>query len=78
MKRAGFFDVEEWLAWLSVSGDQLEAFFWTVDSEVFRLGMQAFIPFSSRASLNQSASYPRSLSIHCAAGRLSSKAAAPV
>jgi len=39
---------------------------------------QGFIAFSSRASMNQSASYPRSPSIHCVAGRLSSKAAAPV
>lgn len=28
--------------------------------------MQGLIPFCCRASLNQSASYPRSASIHCA------------
>ncbi|GBQ52294.1 transposase [Acidomonas methanolica] len=36
MKQAGFFDVDERLARLSGVGDQLEAFSWTVDFEVFR------------------------------------------
>lgn len=36
MKQLGFFDVEECLARLSGLGDQLEAFFRTVDFETFR------------------------------------------
>lgn len=36
MKQPGFFDVEERLARLSGLDDQLEAFYRTVDFEVFR------------------------------------------
>lgn len=42
----------------------------------FRPGMQGLIPFSSKTSLNQSASYPRAPSIHCAAERMPRRAAA--
>ncbi|OAG75562.1 Mobile element protein [Acetobacter malorum] len=35
MKQAGFFNVEERLVQLNGFGDQLEAFSWTMDFEVF-------------------------------------------
>ena len=43
----------------------------------FRPGMQTSIPLSFKASLNQSASYPRSASGQPAFGRLRSRAAGP-
>jgi hypothetical protein len=42
-------------------------------SRDLRPGMQGWMPLAWRASLNQSASYPRSLSSHCAFVRSSSR-----
>jgi len=46
MKQAGFFDIEERLARLSGLGDQLEAFPWTVDFEVFRPELDKALAYS--------------------------------
>lgn len=50
----------------------------TVFLREFRPGMQTFIPLSFKASLNQSASWPRSASSQSALGRLARSAAAPL
>ena len=47
-------------------------------SRDFRPGMQGVIPIFTRSSRNQSASYPRSPSNQSAAGRLLTRARAPV
>ncbi|KXV42318.1 hypothetical protein AD941_01240, partial [Gluconobacter albidus] len=46
MKQAGFFDVEERIARLSVLDDQLEAFSRTVDFEVFRPDLEKALAYS--------------------------------